>query len=66
MVHCGPWVELRSNWFCEAAWDGQFDQGDFDRTDIVAGSGGKLVAYRWNGEKQLSNDNFIFVTRDAC
>ena len=33
---------------------------------VAASSGGKLVAYRWNGEKQLSNDNFIFVTRDAC
>jgi hypothetical protein len=31
---------------------------------IAASSGGKLVAYRWNGEQQLSNDNFIFVTRD--
>ena len=33
---------------------------------IVASIGGKLVAYRRNGEKQLSNDNFILVTRDAC
>lgn len=33
---------------------------------VAASSGGKLVAYRWNGEKQLSNDNFVFVTRDAC
>ena len=29
----------------------------------VARSGGKLVAYRWNGEQTLSKDNFIFVDR---
>jgi hypothetical protein len=38
-VTCGTGVERRSDWFCEAAWDGPFDVGDFDRTDIVAGSG---------------------------
>jgi len=29
----------------------------------VARPGGKLVAYRWNGEQTLSKDNFIFVDR---
>ncbi|WP_143002391.1 hypothetical protein [Nitrosospira sp. Nl5] len=29
------------DWFCEAAWDGEFNDGGFDRTDIVAGSGGR-------------------------
>jgi len=28
----------------------------------VAGkSGGKLVAYRWDGEQALSNDKFVYV-----
>jgi len=29
----------------------------------VAKPGGKLVAYRWNGEQTLSKDKFIFVNR---
>lgn len=29
----------------------------------VAKPGGKLVAYRWNGETQLSNDKFVSVVR---
>jgi hypothetical protein len=41
-VSCGPGVELREDWFCEAAWDAQFIEGDFDQTDNVAGSGGRL------------------------
>ena len=41
-VRHGGGVETRADWFCEAAWDGPFDAGDFDRTDIVAGSGGRL------------------------
>jgi hypothetical protein len=42
LVRHGPRVETRDHWFCEAAWDGAFEQGDFDRTDIVAGSGGRM------------------------
>src|SRR6185369_14555844 len=38
----GPRVETADDWFCEAAWDGEFERGDFDRTDLVAGSGGRL------------------------
>ena len=38
----GPGVETAKDWFCEAAWDGAYESGDFDRTDIVAGSGGRL------------------------
>lgn len=40
VIH-GPNVEVADDWFCEAAWDGEFDDGGFDRTDIVAGSGGR-------------------------
>jgi hypothetical protein len=41
LIYCGAGVELRDDWFCEAAWDGKFDAGDFDLTDNVAGSGGR-------------------------
>jgi hypothetical protein len=38
----GEQVEIAQDWFSEAAWDGDFGAGDFDRTDIVAGSAGRL------------------------
>ena len=31
---------------------------------VAAESGGKLVAYRWDGEQSLDNDRFVFATRD--
>jgi hypothetical protein len=42
LVRHGRNVESRPQWFCEAVWDGPFDDGGFDATDIVAGSGGRL------------------------
>ncbi|MBA4141429.1 MAG: hypothetical protein H0X43_00150 [Nitrosospira sp.] len=41
VVTHGANVEVAGDWFCEAAWDGEFSDGGFDRTDIVAGSGGR-------------------------
>jgi hypothetical protein len=41
-VFHGRDVEIADDWFCEAVWDGDFTEGGFDRTDIVAGSGGRL------------------------
>ncbi len=38
----GPGVEVADEWVCEAVWDGEFGSGDFDRTDVVAGSGVRL------------------------
>ena len=38
----GSRVETRDAWFCEAAWAGDFAAGDFDRTDVVAGTGCRL------------------------
>jgi len=35
----GPMVETADDWIAEAVWDGPFDRGDFDQTDIVFGSG---------------------------
>lgn len=37
----GPQLETRAGWFCEAIWDGAFDEGAFHQTGIVFGSGGR-------------------------
>jgi hypothetical protein len=41
-VRHGSQVETRGSWFCEAIWDHEFEDGDFDLTDLVFGSGGRL------------------------
>jgi hypothetical protein len=41
-VRHGPQVEARDEWLCEAVWDREFESGDFDRTDLVFGSGIRL------------------------
>ncbi|MBE3099926.1 MAG: hypothetical protein IMZ44_22640 [Planctomycetes bacterium] len=38
----GPMVETAENWSVEAVWAGDFACGDFDRTDLVFGSGVRL------------------------
>jgi hypothetical protein len=38
----GRQVEIAPDWFCEAVWAGNFASGNFDRTDIIAGSGARL------------------------
>ena len=38
----GPQVETSELGFCEAIWDGEFEQFDFDKTDLVFGSGCRL------------------------
>ena len=30
----------------------------------VAKKGGKLIAYRWDGEQKINVDKFVFVDRD--
>ena len=42
IVRCGSHVEATESWFCEAVWDGDFADGDFDLTDIVAGTGARI------------------------
>ena len=44
LLRCGPQVERNQEWFCEAAWAGDYEEGAFDHTDIVAGTGGRLRA----------------------
>ena len=41
-VYHGCRVETRGDWFCEAVWPGDFEAGDFDRHEVVFGSGGRL------------------------
>ncbi|MGA8261434.1 MAG: hypothetical protein WB783_14575 [Arenicellales bacterium] len=41
-VRHGEQVETRESWLCEAVWAGDFEEGDFDRTDPVFGSGCRL------------------------
>lgn len=38
----GSGIETSSEWFCEAIWADQYCEGDFDRTDIIFGSGGRI------------------------
>jgi hypothetical protein len=38
----GNRIERQDAWFCEAVWAGEFEGGDFDRTDVVAGSGARI------------------------
>jgi hypothetical protein len=40
-VFHGSMVEVRDTWFCEAVWDGEYDVGGFDSTDLIFGSGGR-------------------------
>jgi hypothetical protein len=42
IVHHGPMVECSKDWIAEAVWDGEFEDGDFDRTDLVFGTGIRL------------------------
>ncbi|HXV87318.1 MAG TPA: hypothetical protein VD793_11485 [Gemmatimonadales bacterium] len=42
LVLHGPRVETCPDWFAEAVWAGSYPAGDFDRTDLVFGSGGRL------------------------
>lgn len=40
-IYHGPRVEVRDGWYCEAVWDRPFEDGAFDQTDVVFGSGGR-------------------------
>ena len=75
-VHRGRRVEVTDEWFGEIAWAGRYEQGSFDATEIVAGSGGLL---RGDGAlfvspgstvdrlQSLSTDSATFVSNSlAC
>lgn len=38
-VYHGPYVEVGPDWCVEAVWAGDYSEGDFDRTDLIFGSG---------------------------
>lgn len=41
-VFHGSQVEVADEWFVEAVWAGDYSAGDFDRTDLVFGTGGRI------------------------
>jgi hypothetical protein len=53
-VYHGPMVETASDWCAEAVWAGDFAARDFDRTDLVFGSG-----------IRIRDDRVIFVTSSS-
>ena len=74
-VHHGAGVEVTSDWFCEAVWDGDFQSGDFDQTDIVAGSGGRIrdgrITFVASGStvdriQWCEDTDSIFVANSIC
>lgn len=42
IIH-GPWVETRSDFFIEGAWDGPFEDGAIDQTCLLMGSGARII-----------------------
>lgn len=50
-VVCGPMVEAGDGWIAEAVWAGDYLSGDFDRTDLVFGTG-----------IRCRNDHVVFVS----
>jgi hypothetical protein len=42
VIQHGSSVEVRDNFFIEGVWNGNFDEGNFDSTDCVFGTGGIL------------------------
>lgn len=74
-VFHGNWVETTKDWFCEAVWPGKFEGGDFDKTDIVAGSGGRAregqVVFVSSGStvdrlQSLSLTDEVLVSNSIC
>ncbi len=39
VVYHGPCVELSEQWCAEAVWAGEYSDGDFDKTELVFGTG---------------------------
>lgn len=42
VVWHGNNVEIYQEWFCEAVWPDKFLEGNFDKTDLVAGTGARI------------------------
>ena len=41
-IYHGKLVETNTEWFGEAVWDDTYELGNFDTTDIIFGSGGRI------------------------
>jgi hypothetical protein len=65
-VHHGRGVETMPEWFCEATWGGEYPRGDFDLTDIVAGSGGRLRGDRLTFVSSGSTVDRLHAFRDGA
>ncbi len=67
LVLHGAEVETRPGWFCEAVWDGDFEEANFDRSDLVFGSGGKCrngnVSFVSSG---ATVDRLQYLERKSC
>jgi len=50
-VYHGPMVEVAADWCVEAVWAGRFEDGEFDTTDLIFGSG-----------IRRRNDEIVFVS----
>ena len=72
----GPGVQVDDDWYSEAVWDGEFGDGGFDATDVVAGSGARrrevAVTFVSSGStvdrfQYLQRNDAIFVSNSlAC
>jgi hypothetical protein len=67
----GHGVEATDEWFCEGVWAGKYGEGDFDVTDAIFGSGGRLrrdvVVFASAGStvdrlQSLSTQNEVYVS----
>ena len=38
----GDLVEVAHDWFCEAAWTGEYEAAGFDKSEVVFGSGARV------------------------
>ena len=65
LVRHGGRVETRDDWFCEAVWDGEIERGDFDLTDIVAGSGARIRDGRFGLHRDLAH-HYVCSRRDVA
>lgn len=66
-VHRGRRVEITDEWYGEIAWAGRYEEGRFDATEVVAGSGGLLrgdAAYFVSPGSTV--DRLQFLTTDSA
>ena len=67
VVHHGPMVEIRRDWAVEGVWDGDFKNGDFDKTDLFFGSG---IRVRGGGVTFVSSstgcDRLWYIEINSC